>query len=82
MIECYNDRCLFHATNSTDEEGPYCFETECRTKDITCPICGNDKIVTKKVTETICFDGATILCYCKECDLDWYNDTILREDER
>lgn len=80
--ECYNDKCLFHATNSTDEEGPFCNEDTCRTQGLTCPNCGTESVVTKKATETICFDGATVLCYCQKCEIDWYDDTILREDER
>jgi hypothetical protein len=81
-IECYNDRCMFHATNSTDEEGPFCYEENCRTDSLVCPSCDSCDIITKKVTETICFDGATVLCYCQNCELDWYNDLILQDDEK
>lgn len=29
-IECYEAKCPYHATNCTDEEGPFCFEEKCR----------------------------------------------------
>jgi hypothetical protein len=32
-IECYYDKCPFHSIHADKDEGPYCYEDECRASE-------------------------------------------------